>query len=55
MKQLFRKCIICNLYTLKEKCNKCNIKTHNPHSAKFSPDDKYARYRIEDRYKEEST
>jgi len=31
------------------------MQTHNPHPAKFSPDDKYARYRIVDRYKEEST
>ncbi len=52
MKQLLRKCFDCDLYTMQDKCPKCGAKTHNPHPAKFSPDDKYARYRIVDRYKE---
>lgn len=52
MKPLFKKCLSCNLYTLKMQCPKCGAKTHNPHPAKFSPDDKYARYRIIDRYRE---
>ncbi|MFQ5969295.1 MAG: RNA-protein complex protein Nop10 [Nitrososphaerales archaeon] len=52
MKPLLRKCTVCNLYTLKKACPKCGSQTYNPHPAKFSPDDKYARYRTIDRYKE---
>ncbi|MEM2760615.1 MAG: RNA-protein complex protein Nop10 [Nitrososphaerales archaeon] len=55
MKQLIRKCVVCNIYTLKNDCPKCGMQTHNPHPAKFSPDDKYARYRVMDRYKKEPT
>ena len=50
MKHLIRKCSACNRYTLKRLCPKCNAPTIDPHPAKYSPDDKYARYRIADRY-----
>ena len=50
MKFQIRKCQKCNLYTLKEKCKKCNEETNSVHPAKYSPDDKYFRYRIIDRY-----
>ncbi|KAF6246680.1 ribosome biogenesis protein [Nitrosopumilus sp. b3] len=50
MKFQLRKCIKCNQYTLKEKCIKCNEKTISAHPAKFSPDDKYMRYRLAERY-----
>ncbi len=52
LKNLLRKCPKCNEYSLKEKCPKCSEKTISPHPPKFSPDDKYARLRIKDRYKE---
>jgi H/ACA ribonucleoprotein complex subunit 3 len=50
MKHLIRKCSVCDRYTLKCLCPKCNTATIDPHPAKYSPDDKYARYRIPDRY-----
>jgi H/ACA ribonucleoprotein complex subunit 3 len=53
LKTLLRKCFICNTYTLKDKCPRCNADTHNPHPPKFSLDDKYVRYRIAERYNKE--
>ena len=50
MKFQLRKCSKCNQYTLKEKCSKCNEITISAHPAKFSPDDKYMRYRLAERY-----
>ncbi len=50
MKMQLRKCDKCFHYTLKEKCSKCNEKTISVHPAKFSPDDKYMRYRLAERY-----
>ena len=43
---LLRKCIECGRYTLKkDKCPYCEGNVKIPHPAKFSPDDKYAKYR----------
>ncbi|HEU0145054.1 MAG TPA: RNA-protein complex protein Nop10 [Nitrososphaera sp.] len=50
MKHLVRKCPSCDTYTLKNHCPKCNSRTIDPHPSKYSPDDKYVRYRIADRY-----
>ena len=50
MKFQLRKCTICNIYSLKEKCKKCQKDTISVHPAKFSPDDKYLRYRIQDKH-----
>lgn len=50
MRFLLRKCSKCNHYTLKEKCPKCGEETISAHPAKFSPDDKYMRYRLAERY-----
>ncbi|HEY6405546.1 MAG TPA: RNA-protein complex protein Nop10 [Nitrososphaeraceae archaeon] len=50
MKHLIRKCPNCGTYTLKMDCTSCKVRTINPHPPKYSPDDKYARYRLEDRY-----
>ena len=47
-----RKCADCKRYTLKDECPKCSHETSSVHPGKYSPDDKYARYRISDRYKE---
>jgi H/ACA ribonucleoprotein complex subunit 3 len=55
MKHLIRKCSACNRYTLGRICPKCNAATIDPHPAKYSPDDKYVRYRIADRYAQVNT
>lgn len=40
------KCVKCNIYTLKEKCQ-CGGKAVSPKPAKYSPEDKYGKYRRE--------
>ena len=50
MKFQLRKCLICNRFTLKEKCSKCLNETISAHPAKFSPDDKYLKYRIREKF-----
>jgi len=45
MKWLMRKCSKCSRYTLRNLCPYCGSSTKSPHPAKFSPDDKYAKYR----------
>ena len=50
MRFQLRKCPKCFQYTLKEKCPKCGEQTISAHPAKFSPDDKYMRYRLAERY-----
>lgn len=43
---LLRKCAKCGKYTLnKEKCPYCGGNVKIPHPAKFSPDDKYVKYK----------
>jgi H/ACA ribonucleoprotein complex subunit 3 len=43
---LLRKCRQCGNYTLSvEKCPYCGDAVRVPHPAKFSPQDKYAKYR----------
>jgi len=44
---LLRKCTRCGKYTLnKECCPYCGGKVQVPHPPKFSPDDKYLKYRM---------
>ncbi|RJS84593.1 RNA-protein complex protein Nop10 [Candidatus Bathyarchaeota archaeon] len=44
---LMRRCVSCGRYTLKhDACPYCGGPLKVPHPAKFSPDDKYARYRV---------
>jgi H/ACA ribonucleoprotein complex subunit 3 len=50
MRFQLRKCSECNHYTLKDECPKCSGETKSVHPAKFSPDDKYMRYRLAERY-----
>jgi H/ACA ribonucleoprotein complex subunit 3 len=38
-------CQQCKKYTLKDNCPSCRKKTINPQPAKFSPEDKYGKYR----------
>lgn len=39
------KCSKCGNYTLKDTCGKCNGKSYEAKPAKYSPDDKYGKYR----------
>ncbi|MCY4491576.1 MAG: RNA-protein complex protein Nop10 [Thaumarchaeota archaeon] len=55
MRFQLRRCIKCTTYTLKLKCPKCQDETTSAHPAKFSPDDKYMRYRLAARYSQDST
>jgi H/ACA ribonucleoprotein complex subunit 3 len=44
---LLRKCSKCGKYTLRtDVCQFCGGKVHIPHPAKFSPTDKYLKYRM---------
>lgn len=44
---LLRKCENCRKYTLNtEKCPYCGGRVRIPHPPKFSPDDKYLKYRV---------
>jgi len=49
MRFQLRKCPKCKSYTLKDICKECKEPTKSVHPAKFSPDDKYLRYRIADK------
>lgn len=51
MKFILKKCRLCNKYTLAEQCPSCGTEPTSAHPAKFSPDDKYARYRLAGRYR----
>jgi len=39
------KCTDCGSYTLKANCPKCGIPTVNTYPPRFSPEDKYGKYR----------
>jgi len=45
-KWLLRRCVSCGRYTLKTECPYCGGEVRVPHPAKFSIDDKYAKYRV---------
>ncbi|MBI1971884.1 MAG: nucleolar RNA-binding Nop10p family protein [Candidatus Aenigmarchaeota archaeon] len=42
------------LYTLKETCPKCGSKTRSVHPMKFSPEDRYGKYRRAANYTSDS-
>ncbi len=46
MKGMIRKCTVCGEYTLKAVCPRCGGRVRNPHPARFSPEDKYSRFRL---------
>lgn len=50
MKPQIRRCAECGRYTLKPACPACGGATGSAHPARFSPDDKYMRYRLAERY-----
>ena len=39
-------CDTCKRYTMKKRCDKCQLATRSAHPARFSPDDKYSKERI---------
>ncbi|MCD6478080.1 MAG: RNA-protein complex protein Nop10 [Candidatus Aenigmarchaeota archaeon] len=43
---MIKKCFHCGIYTLKDRCPKCGGETRTPHPPKFSPEDKYGKYRL---------
>lgn len=45
MKSLMLRCTNCGRYTMSEKCPSCAGEAVTVHPARYSPDDKYARYR----------
>ena len=45
MRSLLRRCPKCGAYTMKDGCPACGTPTVVAHPSKYSPDDKYARYR----------
>ncbi len=53
MKALMLKCTSCGHYTMKEKCPRCGGQAATAHPARYSPDDRYARYRSPLAYAEE--
>ena len=40
-----KKCKVCGEYTLKDKCPYCGGEVRIPRPARFSPEDKYGKYR----------
>lgn len=51
MKGLILRCVACHRYTMEEHCPSCGATTTTVHPARFSPDDRYARYRSPLAYK----
>jgi len=50
MKWLMRKCVNCGRYTLRQdRCPICGSEVRVPHPPRFSPEDKYVRYRLKAR------
>ncbi|MBQ2485871.1 MAG: RNA-protein complex protein Nop10 [Candidatus Methanomethylophilus sp.] len=45
MRSSIRKCPECGRYSLKDKCQDCSSGTVPAHPAKYSPDDRYGKYR----------
>jgi H/ACA ribonucleoprotein complex subunit 3 len=45
MKSLLFLCKSCNKYTLNSLCPTCQEETENPAPPRFSPEDKYGKYR----------
>jgi len=45
MDQKMARCMGCGSYTLKGTCPDCNGNTSTPHPPRFSPEDKYGKYR----------
>ncbi len=47
-----KECKACKKYTFDDKCPKCGKPTSDPSPPSYSPEDKYGRYRREQRLKD---
>jgi len=54
-RSLLRRCSKCGRYTFQVNCSICGSETINPHPARFSPDDKYAKYRARSHHADRET
>jgi len=54
MRFQIKRCSECKKYTLSAVCASCGKTAESPHPAKFSPDDKYMRYRLRAKYADSS-
>ena len=45
MNKRISRCKDCHTYTMDEDCPKCQGKAASPHPPKFSPEDRYGKYR----------
>tara|TARA_B100000676_G_scaffold228602_1_gene226816 strand:- start:190 stop:342 length:153 start_codon:yes stop_codon:yes gene_type:complete len=45
MKTLIFECKSCNIFTISKKCPDCSSATSNPLPPRYSPEDKYGKYR----------
>lgn len=45
MRSEMRKCASCEIYTLKDKCPRCDLPTIMPIPARYSPSDRFGKYR----------
>ncbi len=50
MHPAIKACEKCGARTMKEACPKCGEKTQTAHPPKYSPEDKYAKYRRQELY-----
>lgn len=50
MRFQLRTCAECSRYTLKAECPQCAAQTESAHPAKFSPDDRYLKYKMIEKY-----
>ena len=50
MRFQLRRCLGCRVYTIRDTCPGCGENAPLAHPARFSPDDKYARYRLASKY-----
>jgi H/ACA ribonucleoprotein complex subunit 3 len=47
VRSLLRRCVKCGAYTLsRDRCPRCGGEVRVPHPPKFSPEDRYQKYRI---------
>lgn len=54
MRFQMRRCSDCRSYTMRDVCPACGGDAPLAHPARFSPDDKYARYRLASRYQKQA-
>ena len=45
MRSVMKKCPVCDIYTMKDECPKCGERTVSPLPPRFSPEDRYGKYR----------